>query len=447
MPGSDTAAARTVASTARTSTARRRGVPGVDRSVAGLPALLEWLPLGGLVVDGADEIVHANGRAGEWLGRVARGPLGATFARESVGHLHALLARARRDGDLVARDVRVVPLDGAEDGPYDLWFGLLPAERRDEAADGTVLVLLDRSQARDFTGREAGLDAVRRMGEGMATALAHEIRNPLAGIRGAAQLLEARCAERDRRLTRLIRDEVDRIDRLVGRVAALSRPDEARVLRPLNIHEVLDHVVALCRAEQAAGGAETRQGHEAAEATVAGELRMGDGRTGDAAIAFERLYDPSLPLVPGDRDGLIQVFLNLVRNACEALAGQGGGRIRLRTAYRYGLRRRLEDGRVQHLPIEVRIEDDGPGVPQSLVPHLFEAFVSGRGTGRGLGLALVGRIVREHGGLIRHEAARGGGAVFVLNLPAVREDGGGEGGEGEGAADAEAGKGSDPWTK
>ncbi|RMF11768.1 MAG: hypothetical protein D6757_10640 [Alphaproteobacteria bacterium] len=383
--------------------------PVLTDSLAGLSLLLEWLPLAALIIDGADEIVFANGRAGEWLGRGIRGPLAATLGREGERLFRRLLTRVRCDGDLVARDVRIANANDTV-GRHDLWLSLLPASSGGGGGDGSVLVLLDHSQARELSGREAELDATRRMGEGLATALAHEIRNPLAGIRGAAQLLEARCGNREQRLTRLIRDEVDRIDRLVGRVAALSHPRREMKLHPWNIHEVIDHVVALCRAEQSAAGE--------SEADRGMALRMADGLAA-RPIVFERVYDPSLPPIIGDRDALTQVLLNLVRNACEALGEVGGGRVRLITTYRHGWRRQLADGRIEHLPIEIRVADDGPGVAPSLVPHLFEAFVSGRETGRGLGLAVVGRIVRDHGGLVRYEPGHDGGAVFVINLPAA----------------------------
>ena len=217
----------------------------------------------------------------------------------------------------------------------------------------------------------------------MAAALAHEVKNPLSGIRGAAQLLEQNASLADRELTRLITEETDRICRLVDRMEMFS--DVHPVERsPVNIHEVLDHVRRLV------------------QSSIAGNVR------------FVERYDPSLPPVFGNRDQLVQVLLNMVKNAAEALP-EGGGEIMLATKFEPGLRLSLAggDGR-QSLPLVVSVRDNGVGVPEELKAHLFDPFVSGKAGGTGLGLSLVAKIVAEHGGGIEFDSEPGRTEFRVL---------------------------------
>jgi two-component system nitrogen regulation sensor histidine kinase GlnL len=222
---------------------------------------------------------------------------------------------------------------------------------------------------------------------GAAALLAHEIKNPLSGIRGAAQLLEANADEDSRALTRLIRDEVDRVAALIDRLEGFTdkRPLD---LEPQNIHAILEHARSVAM--------------------------RGFGEN----IVFKEIYDPSLPPVLGHRDSLVQVVINLLKNAAEAL-GEKGGSVTMTTAYRHGMRIVTDggDGRRQ-LPIEVCVIDDGPGAPPELAEHLFDPFVSSKRDGRGLGLALVEKLIADQGGIV--EYAREGQperTVFRLMLP------------------------------
>jgi two-component system nitrogen regulation sensor histidine kinase GlnL len=220
----------------------------------------------------------------------------------------------------------------------------------------------------------------------MAAVLAHEIKNPLSGIRGAAQLLEAGAAEEDRPLAQLITDETDRIRDLVDRMEVFG--DERPLSREaVNIHTVLDHVRRIA---------------------LAGFARN---------IAISQIYDPSLPSVPGNRDKLIQAFLNLVKNSAEAIGDRPDGQITLSTAFRPGLRMRLANSDASvGLPLEICVSDNGDGVPADMKQSLFEPFVTSKTKGSGLGLALVAKIIGDHGGVIECDS-RARHTTFRTLLP------------------------------
>ncbi len=297
-----------------------------------------------------------------------------------------LIAQVRKNGHSISE--YGIELSSPKLGSRRVDLRVGPIMERDGSL---VLVFQERSMARKIGDQFVHRGAARSVA-GMAAVLAHEIKNPLSGVRGAAQLIEQRAGPEDRQLTRLICDEADRICALIDRMELFTdpRPSEGR---PVNIHEVLDHV------------------HRLAEAGFA------------AGMPIERDFDPSLPPVLGNRDQLIQIFLNLIKNAAEAVADIEGGAITLATAYRHGVRLEVPGSRARmSLPIEVTVTDNGPGVPEDLKPHLFEPFVSTRSGGTGLGLALVAKLVGDHGGIVECDS-RPGKTVFRVLLAACKDRG------------------------
>ncbi|MFC3124852.1 nitrogen regulation protein NR(II) [Pseudoroseomonas globiformis] len=252
-----------------------------------------------------------------------------------------------------------------------------------EMPGAIVLTLLDSSKAQQLE-RQLDFRGAARGASAMAAMLAHEVKNPLSGIRGAAQLLEQTANEDDRELCTLIQDEADRIRTLVERMEMFSERPVERA--SINIHEVLDHVRRI------------------ATTGFASHIRILED------------YDPSLPPVLANRDLLVQALLNLVKNAAEAVDPRSG-EIQLATAYHHGVRIAVGGSRERvHLPLQVSVRDNGPGIPEEVETTLWEPFISTKPGGQGLGLALVAKLVADQGGLIECDS-RPGRTVFRLSLP------------------------------
>ncbi len=255
-------------------------------------------------------------------------------------------------------------------------------------SNGQVLLLLHPRGLAEKMDRSLTHRSAARSVAGMAAMLAHEIRNPLAGINGAAQLLAMSVNEDDQELTTLIQDEIRRIGRLVERMEQFGdlRPAQREAV---NIHDILD------RAKRAA------------EVGFAEHVR------------FIAEFDPSLPPVSADADQLSQVFQNLLKNAAEA-APKVGGTITLKTAFRPGVRLQMPGQKSESLPLEVTITDNGAGIPQDLINDIFDPFVSSKATGSGLGLSLVSKIIADHGGVVEC-ISEPGKTKFKVLLPIWRE--------------------------
>ncbi len=331
--------------------------------IAGVDAgqLLQSLATPVLALDGDNHIRYANAAALQFLGVDAIGCALSDFI-PADSPLFSVLAQARIEKTSVAD--REMAIESAGLGRRVIAVDVAPLAER---AGWITLALQERSIAGRLDEALNRRGTARAMGT-LAAVLAHEVKNPLSGVRGAAQLLESGLDEAGRNLTRLICEEVDRIVALVDRMEMFA--DERSLDRgPVNIHKVLDHVTQIA------------------------EPGFARGRR------FVCDYDPSLPAVLGNRDLLIQLFLNLVKNAAEATPEEGGI-VTLTTRYQLGVRLSDADGGGRHLPLAISVQDNGPGIDDALRPRLFEPFTSGKPGGKGLGLALVAKIVADHGGLI-----------------------------------------------
>lgn len=347
------------------------------------PSILAALPIAVLVVDFDQRIVSAN-----------------PAAEQVLGAGRAYLAQ-RKLCDFMPEDSQLISLvdQVAAGGSSVVEYGISLTSPKvgDELVDVRVASIPDdpfhiviclekRSMARLIDHQMPHRGTARSVA-GMAEILAHEIKNPLAGIRGAAQLLDQSIGDDEHELTQLICDETDRIRKLVERVDVFS--DDRPLARDrVNIHSVLDHVRRL--------------------------LATGSG----SGTRFTERYDPSLPPVYGNRDQLIQVFLNLLKNAVEAVPAKHG-EITISTRFQHGFKFASAGSRSrQDLPILVSIQDNGAGIPDELHSHLFEPFVTTKRQGTGLGLSLVAKIVEDHGGLVDFETRRRR-TEFRVRLPAA----------------------------
>ena len=351
--------------------------------------ILAALPDPVIVIERGGHIRLVNPAAEQFFGSGAAALCGSALADLVAPHspLLSLVDSVWRIGNTISE------YDILLEGPrFDSRSVTIQGALTGEGSDMLVLILHERSMA-DMMDRHLTHRNAARSITGMAAMLAHEVKNPLSGIRGAAQLLEQDADPAGRELTQLICDETDRIVALVDRMGAFSdhRPLERDAV---NIHEVLERV------------------RKAAQSGFARHIRIVE------------VYDPSLPPVHGNFDLLVQVFLNLVKNAAEALPN-ADGEITLTTAYRHGLRltRPSGEGR-QHLPLMVAVTDNGGGIPEDLRPHLFDPFVSTKRNGTGLGLALVAKVIGDHGGVIEFES-QPRRTVFRVFLPVVAQDGSG----------------------
>lgn len=346
------------------------------------PAATLWasLPVPAVIIDGGGATVAVNPAAEQFLNLSARTLCGQPlFDRLAVdAPLEDVFARVRANQSSLF--INEVDVGTGERPPVPCNLQAAPvADTPDH-----VLLLISPREFAGRIGRGQGMKQAARSAIGMAEMLAHEIKNPLAGIAGAAQLLSMNLPAEDVELAGLIVAETRRIVKLLEQVEQFGnlRPPERR---PVNIHDVLDHA----RRSALLGFA--------AHMTIVEE------------------YDPSLPPTSGDADQLLQVILNILRNASEATGGKSGT-IRLRTFFDHALRLRRADGGGTPLPLQIEVIDDGPGIPPEIAESIFDPFVSGRENGTGLGLALVSKIVADHGGWITAASAPGR-TVFRLSLP------------------------------
>lgn len=344
-------------------------------------ALLAALPNPVVALDRAGTVRFVNPAAEQFFGASAAALVARKLSEfiQPRSQIFTLIEAVWRSGGSIAE------YDALLEGPrFPARSVTIQGAPAGEGADLIVLTLHERSMADKMDRQLTHLNAARSV-TAMAAMLAHEVKNPLSGIRGAAQLLEQDVDASGRELTQMICEETDRIVALVNRMEAFS--DHAPIARDdVNIHEVLDRV------------------RKIAQSGFARHARVSEQ------------YDPSLPAVSGDRDLLLQVFLNLVKNAAEAIPS-AGGEIVLTTAYRHGLRLMAPGSDTRrHLPLMVSVADNGGGIPDDLKPHLFDPFVTTKRNGTGLGLALVAKVIGDHGGVIEFDS-QPRRTVFRVFLP------------------------------
>jgi two-component system, NtrC family, nitrogen regulation sensor histidine kinase GlnL len=358
---------------------RRRRHPMTDAGMV-VNALADAV----FVIDADHRLAFVNQAAEQLFGASASVLIGESLDTLIPGDnpLFAIIKQSKTTGSTVSESG--VRLESPRIGSHQVGVRAAPLV---EIPSSIVVTLHERSIAEQIDRQLTHRNAARSV-TAMAAMLAHEVKNPLSGIRGAAQLLEDGANAEELELTQLICDEADRIVALVNRMEIFS--DERPLARTaVNIHEVLDHVQKI------------------SQSGFAREIR------------FYREFDPSLPLVFGNRDQLVQVFLNLVKNAAEAVP-EIGGEISLLTRYRHGLRLTIPGStdRVE-LPMEIVVRDNGAGVPEDMHPHLFDPFVTTKQNGSGLGLALVAKIIGDHGGIIDVNSEPGR-TDFHIMLPMYR---------------------------
>jgi two-component system nitrogen regulation sensor histidine kinase GlnL len=358
----------------------RSDLPATARLIASLPQAM-------LVIDPARVVAHVNPAAEHLIGQSASRIVGQALA-QVVQFEQALINDRLNDGDaqLLARDalvrVRERPAQSMQ---------VMTAPVVDHPG-WQIIVLQEIAGVEALTIGEAGAGEGQGMALRAPEILAHEIKNPLAAIRGAAQLLTRRLNPADRTLTGLIAAEVDRIAKLIDQMQTLSRrhPDQ---MRDCNLHEAARHAQAILQAAH------------------------GDDQRAGPLIVEE--FDPSLPVVHANHDALVQVVLNLLTNARDACRDQHQPRIIVRTRFASGIHlHNGPGGRSLSLPIELRISDNGPGIAPAVRDHLFEPFVSSKKHGQGLGLALVQKLVRDmHGRVTCDRDDVRGLTHFRLHLP------------------------------
>ena len=353
-----------------------------------MSAIWASLPVPALVLNDDDTIADINPAAEAFLNLSSKALLGAPMWDKVMIDAPLEEAYRRAATNRTSLFVNDVDVGSGERPPMQCNIQFAPLQ---DSINQMLMLLAPREMSTRKTNTSDS-ERAARSAIGMAEMLAHEIKNPLAGITGAAQLLSMSLSTEDREMTDLIVEESRRIVTLLDQVEQFGNL-QAPNLKAVNIHDALD------RARQSAS--------------------VGFG----AHMMLIEDYDPSLPHAYVDGDQLLQILLNLIKNAAEA--GEAGGSITLHTFYDTSLRLQSGDKAGARLPLQIEIIDDGPGLPPDIAADVFEPFISGKENGTGLGLALVGKLVADVGGLISVSSVPGR-TVFRVSLPTVPKTKSGE---------------------
>ncbi len=367
---------------------------GMHRQYTELTAqICQAIPDPVIATDSSGQIIYANIAAQEFFGRTLR-----VMKSKKISYFlqitddfdslfeHVLAGRTVTDYDLLIETPyqyeQRISLMAAP-------FGIIGAE--DDVSPGALFILRRIGPSRQIEQQQAHVTTAQSIAS-LSAILAHEIKNPLLSIRGAAQLLAQKGDAKQKDLSDLIVEETDRIRRLVQRLDVFA-PCDKESWNELNIYDLL------------------------------GQVRLAAESSFAKGIRFVEEYDPSLPLIYGDRDQLIRAITNIVKNAAEAVSTKGGC-ITFRTAYKHEFGRALSNGGVQaFLPIRLTIEDNGPGIADGILPKLFLPYVTGKTDGTGLGLSITAKVIADHNGRIECENLRDRrGACFHIALPAYRKN-------------------------
>lgn len=338
------------------------------------------LPFPAFVVDAYDRFIGVNPAAESLLGKSFR-QLDKVEIKRHFGPTSILLDTIQQARVGMVSMARYGVSMGLIDSP--LFECAIHVNFLDEAHGIILVVLITNGSSKQISKSMDNLSGGRSI-SGLAAMLAHEIRNPLAGISGAAQLLGMSGDNEVDDLSQLITEEARRIGDLVARVEQFGEQTPFE-FKPVNIHTVLDTAVRSAKA--------------------------GFGRD----VKFKMEFDPSLPEVPGDSDQLMQVFQNLLKNACDAVDA-GRGQIKVQTQYNSGIRMYLGGRKQVNLPLQIDVVDNGGGIPAALIDDIFDPFITTKTNGSGLGLSLVSKIIAAHGGLIECKS-QPGKTVFSIRLP------------------------------
>lgn len=344
----------------------------------------DTLPFPAFVVSAQGAILQANAQAEQLIStsskQMSTKTVADLFSENSL--VISTLNQAIKDMGSVAQYNVNVSIVGKPIVVCNIYINFLGADQT------TLLLIVQPTGVALKMSRSLNNLSAARSVTAMAAMLAHEIRNPLAGISGAAQLLTMNATKEDNDLAEMIVQETKRIGQLVDRVEHFGDQRPMNV-KSVNIHDILD------RAQRAA--------------------KAGYG----ADVLFKVDYDPSLPAVSGDADQLLQVFQNLLKNASEAMDGKRAV-INMRTSYNSGVKLVMQGSKTQSLPIKIEIIDNGRGIPGNLISEIFDPFVSSKSNGSGLGLSLVSKIIAGHGGIVEC-SSEGGRTNFCIHLPVWRD--------------------------